>query len=493
MAGKNEWDSTLTFMLAMIGSAVGLGNIWRFPYIAYSHGGSNFILPYLVAIITVGIPFIYVEYGVGYKYKASLSKILKQFNEKFEFIGWFILAIPYLILTYYACIIGWNIIYLILSFSKGWGTDTETFFSQTLLHSTSNPMGICYIVLPIFISVIVVWLLIWSISRLDINEGLGKVCKILIPLLFIIMIGIVLYSYTLPGASIGIYDLFAPPNNLNSFIHTYFNIDLWLDAFGQIVFSLSLGLCIMLTYASYLSKNENLIKNGLIVALANCSFELFTATGIFSILGFMSLKEHIPVNNLIQDGAGLAFIALPKVFNVMGIAGYVIGPLFFICLFFAAFTSALALVEPLSSALIDKFNISRKKATTLICGIGFLISIIFTSSYGVDLLTYFDQFLNQFGLLLTIILECVIFAWIYKIEDIIEILNKNSNIKLGRKWKFIIKYFIPIIVGVLWINGNFDTFITNNHMQTIIQLIIFATIIIIPLILTKMSPRSKKY
>ena len=177
----------------------------------------------------------------------------------------------------------------------------------------------------------------------------------------------------------------------------------------------------------------------------------------------------------------------------MGIAGYVIGPLFFICLFFAAFTSALALVEPLSSALIDKFNISRKKATTLICGIGFLISIIFTSSYGVDLLTYFDQFLNQFGLLLTIILECVIFAWIYKIEDIIEILNKNSNIKLGRKWKFIIKYFIPIIVGVLWINGNFDTFITNNHMQTIIQLIIFATIIIIPLILTKMSPRSKKY
>ena len=415
MAEKNEWDSTLTFMLAMIGSAVGLGNIWRFPYIAYSHGGSNFILPYLVAIITVGIPFIYVEYGVGYKYKASLSKILKQFNEKFEFIGWFILAIPYLILTYYACIIGWNIIYLILSFSKGWGTDTE------------------------------------------------------------------------------IYDLFAPPNNLNSFIHTYFNIDLWLDAFGQIVFSLSLGLCIMLTYASYLSKNENLIKNGLIVALANCSFELFTATGIFSILGFMSLKEHVPVNNLIQDGAGLAFIALPKVFNVMGIAGYVIGPLFFICLFFAAFTSALALVEPLSSALIDKFNISRKKATTLICGIGFLISIIFTSSYGVDLLTYFDQFLNQFGLLLTIILECVIFAWIYKIEDIIEILNKNSNIKLGRKWKFIIKYFIPIIVGVLWINGNFDTFITNNHMQTIIQLIIFATIIIIPLILTKMSPRSKKY
>ncbi len=487
MTEKNQWDSTITFLLAMIGSAVGLGNIWRFPYVAYTNGGGAFIIPYIVAILCVGIPFIYVEYGAGYKFKASLSKILNQINEKYEYIGWCILIIPYLILTYYTCIIGWNIIYLFLSFTKGWGSNTDSFFTNTMLQSSTNPIGILNIVLPIFLCVLIVWFIIWFISHKDLNKGLGRVCKILIPLLFFIMAGIVIYAITLPGAYTGIQALFTPKWD------QIFNLNIWLAAFGQIVFSLSLGLCIMLTYASYLPEGEDLVKNGLIVAISNSGFEIFTAVGMFSILGFMSLSQNLPIDKVVTDGAGLAFIALPNVFNAMGHVGYILGPLFFICLFFAALTSALSLVEPLSSALIDKFGLSRKRATLYICVVGFLISIMFTTSYGVSLLTYFDGFLNQFGLLLTLIIECIIFGWIYSIDDIMGAINKHSKIQLGRTWKFIIRYFIPLIIGIMWVKGNFDTFFTDDFMKTIIQLLIIAVMIIVPIIFTKMPAKVDDY
>ncbi|WP_295722236.1 sodium-dependent transporter [uncultured Methanobrevibacter sp.] len=492
MAEKNQWENAFTFMMAMIGSAVGLGNIWRFPYIAYSNGGGKFIIPYIVAILCVGIPFIYVEYGAGYRFKASLSKILRNINEKYEVIGWFVLIIPYLILTYYTCIIGWNIIYLFLSFFKGWGPDTDGFFTQSMLHSTTNPMGIFSIVIPIFLSVAFAWVIIWFISHRDLNKGLGKACKILIPLLFFIMAGIVFYSITLPGASAGIHALFTPQWGSDP-LGDLLNLNIWLAAFGQIVFSLSLGLCIMLTYSSYLPKGVNLVKNGFIVAITNSAFEIFTAVGMFSIIGYMSLTSHVPIDNVITDGAGLAFIVLPSVFNTMGNAGYIIGPLFFICLFFAAITSALSLVEPLSAALSDKFGMSREKATKYICVVGFLISIIYTSGYGITLLTYFDNFLNQFGLLLTIIIECIIFGWIYKIEDIIETINENSKIKMGKLWKFIIKYFIPIVIGFMWIKGNFDNFVNEGFMKTVIQLILLAVMILVPIILTKLPSKVEDY
>ncbi len=492
MTEKNQWENAFTFMMAMIGSAVGLGNIWRFPYIAYSNGGGEFIIPYIVAILCVGIPFIYVEYGAGYRFKASLSKILRKINKDYEYIGWFILIIPYLILTYYTCIIGWNIIYLFLSFFKGWGPDTDSFFTQSMLHSTTNPMGIFSIVIPIFLAVAFVWVIIWFISHKDLNKGLGKVCKILIPLLFFIMAGIVLYSITLPGASTGITALFTPHWHHGPLMDLL-DVNLWLAAFGQIVFSLSLGLCIMLTYSSYLPKGVDLVKNGFIVAITNSAFEIFTAVGMFSIIGYMSVSSHVPIDNVITDGAGLAFIVLPSVFNTMGHAGYIVGPLFFICLFFAALTSALSLIEPLSSALSDKFGIEREKATKYICIVGFLISIIYTSGYGVTLLTYFDDFLNQFGLLLTIIIECIIFGWIYKIEDIMETLNENSKLKIGKTWKFIIKYFIPLVIGVMWIKGNFDNFINEGVTKAVIQIILLAVMIIVPIIFTRLPAKVEDY
>lgn len=487
MTEKNQWKNNMTFLLAMIGSAVGLGNIWRFPYISYTNGGGAFLVPYIIAIACVGLPFIYIEYGAGYRFKASLSKILRKINRKFEYIGWFILMVPYLILTYYTCILGWNIIYLFLSFNKGWGQDTNGFFMNSVLQASNNPMSALHMVLPVLFAIFIVWFILWFISHKDLNDGLGNVCAVLIPVLFVLMAGIVIYSLTLPGAYIGVKALFTPDWSQIT------NINIWLAAFGQIVFSLSLGLCIMLTYASYLPKGVDLVKNGLTVGLTNSGFEVFTAVGMFSILGFMSLSSGLPLDKVVSAGTGLAFIALPSVFDKMGFVGYIIGPLFFICLFFAGLTSALSLVEPISSALIDKFGISRKRASTYICIVGFLIAIIYSTSYGNNILTYFDQFLNQFGLLLTMIIECVIFGWIYKIDDIVDSINKYSKHKIGKTWKFIIRYFIPIVIGIMWITGNIQNFASGDSNQIIIQGLLLLVMIVVPILFTKAKPKVDDY
>ena len=266
----------------------------------------------------------------------------------------------FLILTYYTCIIAWDLIYLLLSFFKGWGSNPNTFFTTTVLNNTNSITGLTHIVIPILITILIIWGIIWLISHKDLNSGIGKVSKILMPLLFIMMAFIVFYSLTLTGSSEGITALFTPDWNALT------NIDIWLAAFGQIVFSLSLGLCIMLTYASYLPDNIDLVKNGLIVAFTNSGFEVFSAIGIFGILGLMSFSTGLPLNQVVTEGTGLAFVAFPNVFNAMGLIGYILGPLFFLCLFFAGITSAISLVEPISASITEKFNMSRKEAVTYI-------------------------------------------------------------------------------------------------------------------------------
>ena len=244
MADKNEWGSNLSFILAMIGSAVGLGNIWRYPYVLYSNGGGAFYIPYIVAILLMGIPFLILEYGVGYNFKSSFAKAVKTINAKWEYLGWFLPVAVFMIMIYYSAILGWDGIYIILSFFKGWGADPNTYFATTLLQSSDSYMGLLQFIPLIAVAMLVGWVIIWFISHRDLESGLGKVSKVLVPLLFIIMVVIVGFSLTLPGASIGYSQIFKPDWSALT------NLNVWLAAFGQIVFSLSLGMAIAMTYAS---------------------------------------------------------------------------------------------------------------------------------------------------------------------------------------------------------------------------------------------------
>ena len=484
---KQEWNSNLAFMMAMIGSAVGLGNIWRFPNVLYSNGGGSFMIPYIVSLFLLGISFVLVEYAVGFKFKRSIARILYSIKNKLEPVAWFILLIVFLITTYYVCVVGWDFIYIILSVTKAWGANPDLYFANNVLHATDSMSGLFTIVPNVLISVFLIWLFACLILRQDLNDGIGKVSQILLPLLCLIVVGIVAFSLTLPGASIGYSQIFTPDWSALG------NLDVWLAAFGQIVFSLSLGMAIAMTYASYLPEGSKLVDNAVLVAFSNSGFEVFNSIGIFSILGFMTFTSGIPFNELVTEGTGLAFVVFPQVFNTMGDVAYIIGPLFFLCILFAGITSVIALLEGVCYSISEKFLIERKKTATVVCIIGFLISTIFATGVGSTILGVFDAYLNNFALLFAILLECIIFGWIYKFDDLIEVLNNNSSIKVGKTWKTVIKYILPICIAGLWIQGVYSTVKSADGLSITIMLILTVILIVVPMIFAKLPALNKDY
>ena len=482
MADKNEWGSNLSFILAMIGSAVGLGNIWRYPYVLYSNGGGAFYIPYIVAILLMGIPFLILEYGVGYNYKSSFAKAITNIDSKWQYLGWLLPVAVFMIMIYYSAILGWDGIYMVLSFFKGWGANPNAYFTTTLLQSSDSYMGLANFIPVIAVAMLLGWVIIWFISHKDLEKGLGKVSKLLVPLLFVIMIIIVGFSLTLPGASVGLAELFDPDWSLLT------HFDIWMAAFGQIVFSLSLGMSIAFTYASYTKDDADLITNTLSIAFANCAFENFAALGVFSILGYMSMQSGTAVADLVTQGTGLVFIAYPTVFNVLGNWALVLGPLFFLTVYLAGLTSILSTIEPLSFSIQNKFGLTRSKTMTILCVVGAAISMLYATSYGGSLLGFVDTFINQIALLFGVIVECIVFAWIFDAEKLIDFLNsRTKTIKVGKWWLIIVKYVLPIAISIIWIGGMIDV-IKNGSMEQLTFTVLAALVLLATTLILTVLP-----
>ena len=479
---KQKWGSSLSFLMAMIGAAVGLGNIWRFSYVLYSNGGGAFFIPYLIAIFLMAIPFLILEYGIGFSFRRSFARILEKINPKLEFIGWALALLVFIVCCYYLVIISWDFIYLVASPFSVWGSDPANFF-LTSVGGGFDFNGITRIIVPTVICVVVMWVILWFVSHKSVEDGIGKVSKILIPLLFIIMAIIVIFSFTLPGHELGINVLLHP--NWSSLT----KVDIWISAFAQVIFSLSMGQAVALTYASYLDEDSKLNDNVLIVVASNSCFEIFTSLGVFSILGFMSLKAGVPIQQLIAEGTSLMFIVFPTIFDTMGVFGKILGPLFFLAILFAGITSAVGFFEPISASLSDKFNLSRKKTVTILCIIGFCISLIFTSGIGSYLVGIVDEVVNEFGILLLIAIQCIIFAWIYGIDSLIPIVNRNSWFKVGKLWTVILKYILPIVLFVIWGWGIIELYFNAKPLEGIVIILIIIFIIIASLLLTKFSKK----
>lgn len=485
MTNKTQWNSTAAFIFAMIGAAVGIGNIWRFSYILYSNGGGSFFIPYFIAIAIMGIPFLILEYGVGFKFKDSFTNILKKINPKFEIIGWLLVIFVYVELIYYMVILSWDSVYLFSSFTFSWGTDVAAYFTQAV-GGSANLANMGFLLIPTTIGVIAMWAILWYISHKNINKGIGTASKILIPTLFVLMGFIVIYALTLPGAGIGINTLLTPDWKM------LLDVNIWLAAFSQIIFSLGMGQAIAITYASYLPENTRLTDNAVLIIASNSAFEIFTAFGVFSILGYMSATSGTPMIQLISEGTSLIFVVFPMIFNIMGPIGHLIAPLLFLCILFAGVSSIMAVFEPMLSSTINKFGWSRKKTTTVLTVIGCIFSLFLTTGISSYMVEIMDSFVNSFGVLLLIGIQCIIFAWIYGLDHIIPILNENSFIHVGKLWSFIIKYLLPVFLGLMWIIGVIKLFSTTNEtFELIIDIIIIVSVLLSSIVLTKYKAKSK--
>lgn len=444
---RDQWGSKAGFILAAIGSAVGLGNIWRYPYVLYSNGGGAFLIPYFFAILTAGIPLLILEFGLGHKYKGSTPLAFARANKKWEWLGWWPSINSFIILTYYTLILSWAINYLFLSFTQAWGTDTNSFFFSEFLKMTDSPFKLGGVVWPVFAGITAIWLLNWFVCYKGVSKGIEKINKILLPTLVVAMIIIVIRGVTLPGASLGLNKLFSPDWS------AVLNPKVWIAAYGQVFFSLSIAMGVMVTYSSYLPKKTDINNSAFMTAFANCGFEFLAAIGVFGILGYMASTQGVGVDEVASQGIGLAFVVFPKVFTVMGGIGKLFGVLFFTCLVFAGITSSISLVEASSSAFIDKTGANRKKVVSLVCLVGYSISIIYTTGAGLYFLDIIDNFVNSYGIVSIGLLEAIAVGWFFGASKIREHTNPMSYFSVGKWWNVMIKFVTPAILTFMIISN----------------------------------------
>ncbi|MFH1541571.1 MAG: sodium-dependent transporter [bacterium] len=442
------WGSQMGFLFAAIGSAVGLGNIWRFSYMAYENGGGAFLVPYFVALITAGIPLMILEFGVGHKKHGSSALSFAKIGRKYEWLGWWMPAVATLgIMLFYSVVIGWCVNYVIFSINLAWGTDTQAFFLNNFLHLSSGVFQLNGIPLQILLSLFAVWFVTWLICYREINHGIEKACLIFMPLLFVMTMILVVWSLTLPGAMEGLKWYLKPDFSKIA------NWKVWMAAYGQIFFTLSLGFGVMITYASYLPKRTDIVKNAIITSLVNCLYSFVAGFAVFSVLGYMAQASGQPIDQVVKAGPTLAFVAYPQAISMLPFMREAFGIIFFSALVIAGLSSGISLIEAFSRSVTDKFDFNRKVVVTVVCSFGFLGSLIFATGAGLYWLDIVDHYINQYGLVLAGILECLVVGWVLKAKVLRNHINAVSDWQLNRFWSLAIRFFTPAILIIILVSN----------------------------------------
>ena len=439
---REGFSSRRVFIFAAIGSAVGLGNIWRFPYIAFDNGGGAFMIPYIVALLTAGLTFLFFDYAIGHRARASSPLAFRRLNRKTEFIGWWHMGINVIIAIYYAAIVAWALRYTIFSFTSAWGDNPKAFFNGEFLKVADNPGVSLDFNMNVLIPMILVWGILLAVMALGVQKGVGAANVIFIPLLLIMFVGLVIYSLTLPGAMDGLNALFTPSWD------SLANPQVWVAAYGQIFFSLSIGFGIMVTYSSYLKPKTDLTGSGAVVGFANSGFELLAGIGVFSALGFMAHAAGSQVSEVATSGIGLAFIAFPTIIS-QAPGGALIGVLFFGSLLFAGFTSLISILEVIIAGVQDKFATSRLASTTLvIVPIAVVSLLLMPTTTGLYVLDILDNFVNLFGILAAGLCAIIVVAYVVRaLPALAEHLNRYSSVKVGKIWMLLLAVVTPLVLG----------------------------------------------
>jgi neurotransmitter:Na+ symporter, NSS family len=464
---RAHWKTHIGFLLAAIGSAIGLGNIWRFPYLCYKNGGGAFLIPFFIALFVVGIPLMILEIGLGHKMKGSAPASYATVKRSWEWVGWWqVIFVMFGIVLYYSVVISWCVNYLIYSFNLSWGSQPEPFFFKNFLMANSSPFQVGDIRTNILFSLAIVWFLNWLIVFSGVQKGLERASKIFMPLLFVLVIGFALWGMQLPGAGRGL-EVYLKPD-FSKLIH----IGVWIDAFSQVFFTLSLGFGIMIAYASYLPRKTEIVKDSIVISVANCVFSIITGLGVFSVLGYMAQQSSQPVGEVVRSGIGLAFVAFPKAISSLPAFSHLIGVLFFGSLVIAGLSSSISILEAFTCSIVDKFHYSRKAVVSVLCITAFLGSIIFTTQGGLAWLDITDHFLNHYGLVLAGIFQCLIVGWIYKAGKLRAHISRTSNMGVSGVWNLQIKFIIPAVLIFLLVHSLVQEFKVPYEGYPVLALIL---------------------
>jgi NSS family neurotransmitter:Na+ symporter len=430
---RERWQSRTTFIMAAVGSAIGLGNVWRFPGTCFNNGGGAFFIPYFIALLTAGIPLMIVEYGIGSRFQGSAAKSYKGLGKRYEWIGWWAVLVGLGISFYYCVILAWSWEYCWecakgvftgeLPWAKG---QAGAYFSDDVLQRTGGPTEAGGFVWSAAAGLAATWIVVY----LCIAKGVlrvGKVVMITVPLPLVLLLLLAIRGLTLDGAMDGLAYYLSP--NWDKLTDP----DTWVAAYGQVFFSLSVGWGILIAYASYRPKDSDVVNNAYITSFANCGFSFLAGFAVFSTLGYLGVAMNTPVADLETTSFGLAFTSYPTAienFKMGGSLQALLGLGFFVMLLTLGVDSAFSIVEAVSTAMYDKFRVKREKLVMLLCIGGFLMGLVFCFGAGIYWLDISDKFLTD--------------------------LNERSELKVGRFWEICVRFVTPavliVILGLAFLN-----------------------------------------
>ncbi len=442
--GRAGWSSRSAFILAAVGSAVGLGNAWRFPGLVAKHGGGTFLIVYLIGMLVVGIPLLMMEIAIGRRTRSGAPDALRVLNKKFEPIGWAATANAFVITTYYAVVFAWVLVMAFFSFRfAGMTGDSEAasnLFAQ--ITETTWTVENYGIPIPILLALIVAWILIYICIK-DGAKSVSSVVKYTVFLPIICLIIMAAKGMTMPGGMEGVSRLFIPN------VEAFSNPTLWIDAIGQVFFSLSIMMAIMFAYGSFLDRKSNIAVDAMIIAFSDMAISVLAGIVMFSTMGGTGMLD-----NMTESGIATAFIVYPQAIVNLTSVGWlnaVFGFIFYLCLVTLAIDSAFSIVEGVSTAVADKFKISHRKVTIGVCGIAGVISLVFATRAGLAWLDIVDNWTNQYHMILIGIAECIAVGWFFKTSKILEEINKNTVKFKMPAWWFVttIRFVAPVLLAIL--------------------------------------------
>lgn len=455
---KSNFSGSLGFVLAAAGSAVGVGNIWRFPTLAAKHGGGLFLIVYLILVLTFGFSLLMTDIAIGRKTGKSSLDAFKTINQKWSFLGKLTFAVPSIIITYYVVIGGWILKYMVSSVTEFAATADNNYFADFITSKAS----------PIF------WMLVYLaitafIVYCGVEKGIERFSKIIMPALFVLIIGICIFSLTTKSepdengvVRTGLQGLmvYIKPDFTGLTFKGFMSV--LLDAMSQLFFSLSVAMGIMITYGSYVKKDVDLNKSVAQIEIFDTIVAflagLMVVPAVYVFMGTEGMKA----------GPGLIFQSLPQVFNAMGFAGRIIGPAFFIMVAFAALTSSVSIMEAIVGACMETFKVGRKKISIIITLLSAAAAVVVCLGYNVlsfgvtlptgatgqNLLDVLDYISNSLFMPIISFLTCVVIGWVVKPKWVIDEVE-SSGAKFGRRklYTVMIKYVAPALMILLFLQS----------------------------------------
>ena len=442
---RGGFSGRLGFILATAGAAVGLGNLWRFPYLAEQYGGGIFLLVYLILVVTFGVVMVITELAIGRRTGKSSFDALMDLCDKYPIIGWLAMLVPMIIVPYYCVIGGWVTKYF-ADYATGNGSDLAAngFFGSFTqmdlggLFDSPVPWFLIYALLTI---VVVVF---------GVEKGIERLSKILMPALFVLLIAICVYMLTIPGISDGLAYYLVPDFDKLSF-------STLAGAVSQLFYSLSIAMGISIAYGSYMRKQDNIEKSAYTVALTDTSVAFLS--GLMIVPAFVLFSGS---SEGMTSGFGLLFTTMPQVFDVMPGGDYV-GIAFFLLAMFAALTSSIALMEAVVAVLKDHWHMTRVRACVIVSAVILVLGMLaclgegplsFIEPLGMTFLAFFDFITNSVMMPIVALITCILIGYVVKTRYVVEeVESSGCEFRIKTVYGFMIKYVCPVILVIILVVG----------------------------------------